>query len=117
MEMLAVVAIIVVLAGVGGYYLLGQVDVAKIKTCKVQVKELTKAAETYKLNNGQWPPSLVALTQMDPSGNPPALKNAEAIVTPYGQAYNYDPSGARNGGTQPDIWADTPKGPVGNWPG
>lgn len=116
LEILVVVAIIVVLAGIGGYYLMPRVDEAKEKTARVQVKgALTSAADTYKLNNGDWPPSLEALAQPQPNGGAPIL-DPDALRDPFGQPYGYDPSGNRNGGIRPDIWCNRPSGQIGNWP-
>src|SRR5947209_20317553 len=77
MEILVVVAIIVVLAGIGGYYLLPRVDEAKEKTALSQVKgPLTSAAQTYKLNNpnGDYPATLQELTQNNGNNGPPLLE-------------------------------------------
>jgi general secretion pathway protein G len=115
MEILVVVAIIVVLAGVGGYYLLPRVDEAKEKTALSQVKgPLTMAAESYKLNNDSYPPSLEALTQAQPNGGQPLLER-DALLDPWSKPYRYDAAGTNNGGLKPDIWADGPNGPIGNW--
>ena len=117
MEVLVVAALIVILAGVGGYYLMGAWEKGKINTAQAQVRELTKAAETYKLNNGDFPPTLDVLLQTDSQGNPPILKSADALKTPWGKAYGYDANGPKNNHLQPDIWADPPNGqPIGNWP-
>jgi general secretion pathway protein G len=117
MELLVVVAILVVLAGVGGYYYIKHLDDARIDAARLQVKTLTQAAEAYYVKHGEYPPSLVALTERDPDGGKPYLEQ-DAIRTPWGTSYQYDPSGPNNGGNKPDIWADAPKGGarIGNWP-
>src|SRR5262249_53148780 len=116
LEILVVVAIIVVLAGIGGYYLLPRVDESKEKAAKAQLQILTTAASTYKLNNGDYPPSLEALAEQQPNGGAPILE-PDALRDPFGNAYGYDPSGARNRGLKPDIWVNRPTGQIGNWPG
>ena len=116
MEILVVVAIIVILAGLGGYYLIGQVDEARKGAAKTQIRTLTQAAENYKLDNFDWPPSLQSLTVRTASGKGPYLKNVDYLVDPWGHAYNYDASCAKNQGTQPDIWAVAPGNQIiGNW--
>src|SRR5947199_297957 len=103
MEILVVAAIIVVLAGLGGYYLMPRVDEAKEKTALSQVKgPLTNACQTYKLNNpqGDYPPSLEALTEQQPNGGKPLLE-PDAVLDPWGQPYGYDPSGQHNNGLKP----------------
>jgi type II secretory pathway pseudopilin PulG len=106
----------VVLAGVGGYYLLPQVDVAKEKVAKAQVMgDLTNAVQTYKLNTGNYPASLEALTVPNENGDPAILKH-DFIISPFGTMYDYNPAGPNNGGMQPDISCTTPSGKViGNW--
>ena len=116
-EMLVVVAIIVVLAGVGIAYLLPKVDEAKEGVVKSQLQTLTQACEMYKLSNGDWPPTLEALAMVQPNGNPPAIK-ADGLLDPWGHQYGYDPSGQHNNGMNPDIMVQTPTGKIiGNWPG
>jgi general secretion pathway protein G len=115
MEILVVVAIIVILAGLGGYYLLGQVDEARKGAAKTQIRTLTTAAENFKLDHFDWPPNLGALVQRT-NGKGPYLKNQDYLMDPWGHPYQYDASGAKNNGTQPDIWANGPGGIViGNW--
>jgi general secretion pathway protein G len=117
MEILVVVAIIVVLAGVGIVYLLPKVDEAREGVAKGQIKAISNACEMYKLSNGDWPVTIEALTEMQPNGAPPLLK-ADAIVDPWGNPYGYDPSGQNNGGMLPDISVQCPSGKIlGNWPG
>jgi len=116
LEILVVVAIIVVLAGVGGYYLLPRVDEAKANTAKVNLKTLTSACDNYYLNNQSYPPNLVALAQQQPNGGLP-LVEADLLKDPWGQAWGYDPSGTRNSGMHADIWTTFRGQQIGNWPG
>jgi general secretion pathway protein G len=115
MEMLVVVAIIVMLAGIGGYYFVQAQEDAKKGTAKAQTKVLTQACEAYRINHGAWPPSLAALLQQDEEGGP-YLKSADAIIDPWKQPYSYNAQGPNNSGRQPDIWANSPQGQqIGNW--
>ena len=117
MEMLVVVAILVVLAGVGGVYYMKYLDEAKVNAARLQVKMLTQAAEAYSTKHGNFPASLGVLTEKEEDGSQAALE-PDALKTPWGTAYQYDQSGANNGGNKPDIWADNPKGGrIGNWSG
>ncbi len=121
MEMLVVVAIIVALAGIGGFFLLGQrwpgpqEDVARTQV----TGPLTQACQSYYIKHKEWPQGLNQLTQRDPlNGNAPYLDNPDALNDPWGGKYQYDASGQNNNGTKPDIWA-TPKNTnnkIGNWP-
>lgn len=116
MEMLVVVAIIVVLAGIDGYYLLPKLDESKEDMTLSQTKMLTQAAKTYKLDNGDWPANLQVLAQMKPNGGAPYVEET-ALVPPLGATYQYqyDASGGRNKGLQPDIFVMGPHGEIGNW--
>lgn len=118
LEILVVVAIIVVLAGVGGMVMLPQLEISKKKTALSQVKgTLSTAVQTYYLNEGKYPDSLAALTQPSQSGGK-ALLEADALNDPWGHPYQYDPSGGHQGGNKPDIWTQSPDGKlIGNWPG
>jgi general secretion pathway protein G len=116
LELLVVVAIIVVLAGVGGYYFFPRLEESKEKTAKVQVRgALNDAVGSYYLDNGNYPPSLAALTQPGPNGQKPYLE-PDAVLSPWGTEYLYDANGSQNGGNKPDIWIVSPSGKtIGNW--
>jgi general secretion pathway protein G len=117
MELMVVVAIIVVLAGIGGYYFLGRLGETQEDADLAQTKVLTEACTNYRIDKGTWPTSLQELTQLRPGGNAPYLENEAALQpksVPNGQ-YNYDASGQHNNGLKPDIWVDGPHGQIGNW--
>jgi len=122
MEMLIVVAIIVALAGIGGYYLLGAGEDAKKGAAQAQVKgPLTQAVKTYKLKHGQWPQSLDVLLNKDAKGGP-YLETQDALTDPWSQKYQYDVTGSMNSAANPnihtpDIWTVHPDSQekIGNW--
>jgi type II secretory pathway pseudopilin PulG len=117
MEMLVVVAIIVALAGVGGFYFMQAADKAKVDIARTKAKgDLTTACKNYWLDhNNQWPPSLEVLVTGDENGKV-YLEDAEAIRDPWGQPFTYDPSGNHNAGRKPDIYTTSPGGEqIGNW--
>src|SRR5260370_21256857 len=87
MEMLVVADIIVILASIGGYYLLPQVDVAKHNADLAQLKTITQACETYKLHNDTWPPNLEALTTSDPQGGPALIERANIVSKTTGAQF------------------------------
>ena len=92
------------------------VERAKINRAKMAVKSLETAVEAYYLQHGEYPLSLAVLTQREVDGGK-AYLDADALKTPWGSQYNYDPVGPSNGGNKPDIWADGPQGKrIGNWP-
>src|SRR5947209_17328151 len=74
LEVLIVVAIIVMLAGVGGYYLFQRYEEAKIGRAKIDARALAEQVEIYKtMNDGASPPSIDALTTTQPNGGAPLV--------------------------------------------
>ena len=119
MEMLIVVAIIVALAGIGGFYLLGALSGGQKDAAKAQVKgALTQACQAYAIKHGNtFPDSLQQLLSKDEQGGGPYLESTDALLDPWGKQYQYDRSGTHNRGMKPDIWTVAPDGTqVGNWP-
>src|SRR5262245_15451776 len=117
MEMLVVVAIIVILAGVGVVLILPRLQESKEKIAYTRVKELTSACNMFELNNGQRPQALEQLTLSPQPNGSRRLVDLDAIIDPWGHPYQYDMTGAKNQGDRPDIWCVTPEGKfIGNWP-
>ena len=117
LEMLVVVAIIIVLAGVGGYMLLPKLDEAKEDADLIQVKMLTEACSSYKIDKEEWPGSLNDLTVPKANGSL-YVENASYLTSKSkpGVQFSYDVSGQHNNGQKPDIWIDTNHGSqIGNW--
>ncbi len=117
LEVLIVVAILVVLAGVSSVYVFRYLDDAKVNAAKAGVKAIEKAAQGYEIAHGTLPQTLQELVQ-PPSGGRPYIEQ-QAMLDPWGQPYQYDPSGSRNGGLKPDVWTTAPSTgqQIGNWPG
>jgi general secretion pathway protein G len=116
LEVLIVVAILVVLAGVGGMTYLNFLENAKEDAATTQAHNLEKAATAYKIRQGDYPPSLDALTQPAPDGSP-ALVEPEGVLDPWQHPFQYDPQGQHNQGRKPDVWTTNPSNgkQVGNW--
>jgi len=111
LEVLVVVAIIVMLAGVGGYYLLQRYEDSKVSRAKIDCESLSAMVETYNLNNGRYPNNIQDLTQPGAGGTSP-LVPPDKIKDPWGKPYSVDPSGRHNGGLKADVYTTTPKGVV-----
>ena len=78
---------------------------------RVEVRNLTVAAKTYNLKRGNFPEKLIDLKTAG------YVEPKATLLDPWGNPYQYDPKGKRNGGKQPDIWTVTPdKKEIGNWP-
>ena len=116
MEMLVVVAIIVALAGIGGFLILPQLTSSQKDTARAQVNgPLSNACKTYFIRNQQWPPTLQVLLTPD-QHKQTYIDRPDALIDPWGKQYQYDPNGSKNNGTQPDIWTVHADGTIiGNW--
>lgn len=88
MEMLIVVAIIVALAGMGGFFFMGQLTQSKIGTAKGQAKILKNAITTYSVQNGDYPSELKQLLEATDHG-PKILDDQRAIIDPWGREYKF----------------------------
>lgn len=94
-ELLVVLAILALLAGLVGPRVLGQLGGAKSKTASVQIADLDKALELFKLDVGRFPSteeglqSLAAKPASVASGwNGPYLKGG-VPSDPWGRPYQY----------------------------
>jgi general secretion pathway protein G len=110
LEVLVVVAIIVMLAGVGGYYLLARYEDSKLSRAKIDCEGLSAMAETFKLNTGNYPTNIQQLTQGQ--GGHSALVPPDKVIDPWGKPYQVDPNGTHNGGMKADVFTTSPKGAI-----
>jgi len=98
-ELLVVLAILTLLAGIVGPRVLGQLGGAKSKTAAVQIADLDKSLELFKLDVGRYPTSeegLEALVKRPGSlngWNGPYLKGG-VPSDPWNHSYRYTNSGA-----------------------
>src|SRR5262245_60079728 len=90
MEVLVVVAILVVLAGVG-IMVFRYLDESKDKIAKVGAKNIEKACVAFKLDHGEYPPSLEILAQPSQDGKAAYLE-VKTLYDPWNRPYHYDPS-------------------------
>ncbi len=94
-ELMVVLAILVLLAGLVGPRVLGQLGGAKSKTAAVQIADLEKSLELFKLDVGRYPTTdegLQALVVRPPplaGWSGPYLKGSAVPADPWGNAYRY----------------------------
>ncbi len=101
-ELLVVLAILTLLAGLVGPRVLGQLGGAKAKTAGVQIADLDKSLELFKLDVGRYPTTeegLEALVKRPGSVNGwagPYLKGG-VPSDPWGHPYRYTSPGPNGG--------------------
>lgn len=101
-ELLVVLAILTMLAGLVGPKVLSQLGGAKSKTASVQIADLDKSLELFKLDVGRYPTTeegLDALVKRPGSvngWNGPYIKG-ELPKDPWGNPYRYASPGANGG--------------------
>jgi general secretion pathway protein G len=123
LELLVVLVIIGLLAGLVGPRLFGKADAAKVQTAQTQVKMLKGALETMRLDTNRFPTEAEGLASLNdrpkedntaPRWNGPYLNDALPL-DPWGRPYQYSVPGA-NG--QPmaiySFGADGKRGGEGN---
>jgi general secretion pathway protein G len=101
LEMLVVLVIIGLLAGLVGPRLFSKVDDSKIKTAKVQIKMLKGALETMRLDIGRFPTEQEGLAILYAKPSDENLKSLwrgpyldeQIPMDPWGQPYQYNLSG------------------------
>ena len=103
-EMLVVLVIIGLLAGLVGPRLFSRVDTSKAQTAEAQIKMLKGALETMRLDTGRFPTEAEGLSVLN---NPPADEKIRARwrgpyldqdlpLDPWGNPYQYSVPGAGN---------------------
>lgn len=92
-ELLVVLVILGLLAGLVGPQFFGKVDSSKVKTAETQVKMLKMALQTYRLDVGQYPPSLEGLRSAPATvkqfWDGPYLEE-EVPLDPWNNSYIYE---------------------------
>ena len=95
LELLVVLGIIALFAGLAGPRILGYLGTAKSSTAQLQINNLSSAIELYYLDTGTYPAQqngLGALLNAPPNvknWKGPYLKKADGLKDPWGQVYIY----------------------------
>ncbi|MDM7462914.1 MAG: type II secretion system major pseudopilin GspG [Tepidimonas taiwanensis] len=99
-ELLVVLVILTLLAGLVGPRFLNQLGGAKSKTAAVQIADLEKGLDLFKLDVGRYPTTEEGLTALVkapsglPSWNGPYIKG-DVPKDPWGRPYQYSEQGGR----------------------
>jgi general secretion pathway protein G len=102
LELLAVLVILGILAGIFAPKFLGQAESAKRKAAKLEIDQIGQSLDLYKLEIGRYPTSQEGLAALvtAPSGtsswNGPYLKKTSVPKDPWGNEYKYVSPGDQN---------------------
>jgi general secretion pathway protein G len=107
-ELLVVLAILGLLAGLVGPQVMKFLGSSKTKTAALQIEDLSATLDLYRLEIGRYPSSeegleaLVSKPADAPNWNGPYLKKAQVPKDPWGSDYQYRFPGEHGGF---DIWS------------
>lgn len=118
-ELLVVLAILTLLVGLVGPRVLGQLGGAKSKTAAVQIADIEKSLELFKLDVGRFPTkqegldALVTRPGVVSGWNGPYLKGDAVPRDPWGNPYQYAPAAGQGGVEILSLGADGAPGGEG----
>jgi general secretion pathway protein G len=115
-EMIVVVIILGLLAGLVAPRLFGRVGQSKQVAARAQIELLGSALDQYSLDTGTYPPSTVGLEALLRNSNVngwngPYLKKSVIPADPWGNPYNYKCCPGDHG--EYDLWSDGADGKPG----
>lgn len=99
LELLVVLGIIAMLAGIVGPQVMKHMGTAKIKAAKVQIEDISTALDMYKLDVGNYPSNQQGLAVLvekpvdSKQWNGPYLRKDKVPVDPWQQEYHYQQPG------------------------
>jgi general secretion pathway protein G len=116
MEMLVVVAIIVVLAGTGGYLFMQRLEESKVNAARIGIADVERAAQSYYITFQTFPPSIETLIDPAQCGGK-AYLDPDKIRDPWGNPYILDSSSLHPTSGKPKVYSQGPGGgePISNW--
>lgn len=118
-ELLVVLVIIGLLAGLVAPRVLGYLGEAKHDSAAVQIKNIESALELYFIDNGQYPTTeqglaaLSAAPESSPAWSGPYLKNADTLKDPWGNAFVYAPDSGQTSFSVRSLGRDAREGGEG----
>ena len=127
LELLVVLAILGLLAAIVAPQVLKYLGSSRTQTAKVQIQNLSAAAELYRLDVGRYPTpqeglgSLVAAPSTAEGWNGPYIQKQAALSDPWGQPYLYRAPGTHGDIDIYTLGSDKAEGgsgeakDVGNW--
>jgi general secretion pathway protein G len=115
-EMIVVVIILGLLAGLVAPRLFSRVGQSKIETARAQIRLLETGLDLYRLDTGAYPPSTVGLQALVqnsnvPNWSGPYLKQNTIPLDPWGNPYGYKCCPGDHG--EYDLWSEGADGRPG----
>ena len=119
LELLVVLGIIAMLAGLVGPQVMKHMGESKVKAAKVQIEDLAQTMDMYKLDVGSYPTSEQGLNALieSPDGaqrwNGPYLRKSKVPLDPWQQEYKYTSPGEHGKFDISSLGADGKEGGEG----
>jgi general secretion pathway protein G len=119
LELLVVLGIIAMLAGLVGPQVMKHMGESKVKAAKVQIEDLAQTLDMYKLDVGSYPTSDQGLNALieSPDGaarwNGPYLRKSKVPLDPWQQEYKYTSPGEHGKFDVTSLGADGKEGGEG----
>jgi general secretion pathway protein G len=119
LELLVVLGIIAMLAGLVGPQVMKHMGESKVKAAKVQIEDLAQTLDMYKLDVGSYPTSEQGLNALieSPDGaqrwNGPYLRKSKVPLDPWQQEYKYASPGEHGKFDVSSLGADGKEGGEG----
>lgn len=119
LELLVVLGIIAMLAGLVGPQVMKHMGESKVKAAKVQIEDLSSTLDMYKLDVGSYPTSEQGLNALieSPDGAPrwngPYLRKSKVPLDPWNQEYKYTSPGEHGKFDVSSLGADGKEGGEG----
>jgi general secretion pathway protein G len=118
MEIMVVVAIIVILAGISVVAVSGYLERAKVDATRAKLHTIETAVTDFHTRHNEYPASLEVLTQRD--GPLPAYLDRDSIFDEWGREFVIDPNQRHPQTDRPMIYSQGPSpgdasGRISNW--
>lgn len=119
LELLVVLGIIAMLAGLVGPQVMKHMGESKVKAAKVQIEDLAQTLDMYKLDVGSYPTSEQGLNALieNPGDiqrwNGPYLRKSKVPLDPWNQEYHYTSPGEHGKFDLTSLGADGKQGGEG----
>lgn len=88
-ELLIVIVIVGLLTSLVAPTMFSKVDSTKVNTARAQMQMIETALDTYRLDLGDYPKALIALSKSDVAGWDGPYMPKKIPDDPWGNAYNY----------------------------